>query len=207
MALVNIQNYFNHKSVKLSDSFIVIIDGEESYRCAGFTPPKIAEWNEEEYSFGNASQKFLIPKLDVVQELQLELYEGYTKDKTSGATNGLKTKNFIQRLKNNGITFGKAFESTQDFQRNGYNAFDGTYVLDKDTDLLKIDHKTLDILILDNKLSSVVYEYRFRNLRLCKAEPYELSYQDESLTKWNLSYVFEEMSKGSPKNGVYKLNG
>lgn len=206
MALVNIQNYFKHKSIKLSDSFIVIIDGKESYRCASFTPPKIAEWNEEEYNFGNVSQKFLIPKLDIVQELQIELYEGYTKDETSGAVNGLKTKKFIQQLKDDGISFGKAFESAQDFRRNGYNAFNGTYVLDENTNLLKIDHKTLDILILDNKLSKAVYEYRFRNLRLCKAEPYELNYQDESLTKWNLSYIFEEMDKGAPTNGYYKSN-
>lgn len=198
MALVNIQNYFNNKSIKLSDSFIVRIDGDECYRCASFTVPKIAEWNEEEYKFGNVSQKFLIPKLDIVQELQIDLYEGYMLG-SDGLEMGLRTKTRIQQQKTGGVAFGKAFASEQDFGRTGYNAFDGAY------DLERVDHDTIDILVLDNRLSQVVYEYNFRNLKLCKAEPYELSYQDESLTKWCLSYVFEEMSKGVPENGSYEF--
>lgn len=196
MPLVNVQQYFNTKTVKLSDSFVVIIDGYESFRCASFTPPKIAEWNEEEYKYGNLSQKFMIPKMDVVQELQIELYENATQ------TN-LRTKHSIQQQKAKGASIGNCFAADQDFGINGYNNFYGKYYLEKENKS-NFDHKTLDILILNNRLSTVVYEYNFRNLRLCKAEPYELSYQDESLTKWNLSYVFEEMSKGVPNENKYK---
>lgn len=190
MPLVSARNYFANKSIKLSDSFVVIIDNKETFRCAAFTVPKIAEWNEEEYQYGNVSQKFMIPKLDVVQELQLELYEGYQYENKQERS--LTTKKLFFQQKNDGITVGNGYGSWQDFGPDGYTRFGADYFLNK------VDFKELKIQILNNQLTKVVYEYVFRNLKLTKAEPYELSYQDESLTKWSLSFTFESMEKGVP---------
>jgi len=195
MPLVNASKYFQVKSIKLSDSFVVRIDGKESFRCAAFTVPKIAEWNEEEYKYGNVSQKFLIPKLDLNYELSLELYEGY------GAVGKnpegkLQTKKLLFGQKHDGQSIGNGFYSVQDFTTQGYTQFNGTYLMNKH------DFKDLDIYILNNRLSHVVYEYHFHNLKLTKAEPYELSYQDEALTKWSLGFVFETMEKGAPEKPI-----
>jgi hypothetical protein len=51
------------------------------------------------------------------------------------------------------------------------------------------------IKVLDNDLSKCVYEYRFTNLKLIKAEPYEFSYDDEAACKWTLAFTFERMEK------------
>lgn len=195
MPLVNASKYFQTKSIKLSDSFIVRIDGKESFRCAAFTVPKIAEWNEEEYKYGNVSQKFLIPKIDLNYELTLELYEGYDPDgkKKEGA---LHNKKLFFGQKHDGQSIGNGFYSVQDYTTQGYTEFNGQY------NLANHDFKELDIFILNNRLSHVVYEYHFHNLKLTKAEPYELSYQDESLTKWSLGFTFESMEKGAPDNPI-----
>ena len=199
MPLVKANNYFNTKSIKLSDSFIVRLDGKECFRCASFTVPKVAEWTEEEYSYGNVSQKFLIPKIDIQQELQLELYEGYVADGKEREAH-LMTKEALFNQNPDGQSLGKGFTSNQNFSTDGYTVLNGTYNVDKH------DYTNIDIFILDNRLAKVVYEYHFHNLKLTKAEPYELSYQDEALTKWSLGFVFESMEKGVPESGPYSVN-
>lgn len=214
--LVNIQNYFKNKSVKLSDSYKAIFNGSECYSCCGFTIPKIVEWNTEEYSYGNVTQKFLIPKLDILPELKIEIYESYDLD--SDGKRVLKRKSQLWNQNDIGQNIGNAFASNQYFANDGYSDLDGSYgtfegvmtreeALDnhsrgtykQNNGVLRWnmnDYKTLDIQILNNSLYKVVYQYHFEDLRLTTAEPYELSYQDESTTKWTLGFLFKSMKKG-----------
>lgn len=195
--LVNIQNYFKNKSVKLSDSYVAIFNGSESYSCCGFTIPKVVEWTTEEYSFGNVTQKFLIPKLDMIPELKIELYESYDKSSKDNSQI-LKRKNQLWNQKSNGQNVGNAFYSDQDFSTDGYTTLKGIYgrYIDGELQWNNYDYKTLEIQILNNTLSKVVYKYYFEDLRLTTAESYDLSYQDESVTKWTLGFVFKSMKKG-----------
>ena len=75
--MLKIGNYFRAKSIKLSDSYTCTVYNKESdpvecIQCIGFTAPKILQYNEEVYKYGNLAQKFLIPKLDVVHEFTVD---------------------------------------------------------------------------------------------------------------------------------------
>lgn len=188
MSGLNVANWFSNKSVKLSDAFAVVINDSknngEAYRCAGFTIPKVAEWNEEVHKFGNTSHKMLIPKLDVLQELTIELYEGYDKyNKLLTAQNAGLFGNVSEQVKN-----GLSFTSFSNYDKFGYAQRSAKYDDSR-------DYKSLTIYILSNDLSRCVYKYHFENLVLTKAVPYELSYSDESITKWSLSFIFESFTK------------
>ena len=74
--MLKIGNYFRVKSIKLSDSYTCTVYNKESdpvecIQCIGFTAPKILQYNEEVYKYGNLAQKFLIPKLDALQKSAL----------------------------------------------------------------------------------------------------------------------------------------
>lgn len=188
MSGLNVANWFSRKSVKLSDAFAVVInktaDQGEAYRCAGFTIPKVAEWNEEVHKFGNTSHKILIPKIDILQELTIELYEGYSSDEKLLTTQLSKLfGNNVENVKN-----GAGFTSFENYSTKGYDLRTAKY---DDAN----DYKSLTIYILTNDLSKCVYKYQFENLALTKAVPYELSYSDESITKWSLSFIFESFTK------------
>lgn len=199
MGLVQVDDWFNKKSVKLSDAFIVVFDGNESFRCAGFTIPKVAEWNEQVHKFGNTSHKMLIPKIDMVQELSIELYEGYTR-KNNGEILQTAQNSFFWKLTNpGGFNVGAGFFNYSDYDSTGYNMLKGDYKRSA------VDVKHLEIYVLDNNLRKAVYKYTFRNLKLTKFTPYELSYNDESITKWSLSFVFESFTKESDNTPAAKL--
>jgi len=198
---VSIQNWFANKSVKLSDSFIVEFDGNESFRCAGFSIPKVAEWNEEVHKFGNTSHKVLIPKIDMLQELTVELFEGYTSMTSGGETLKTACQSFFWKIAQGGFTNGRGFTNYADYDSSGYNHLKGVYSTKKP------DFDKVTIYILNNRLNKVVYKYEFFDLYLTKYTPYELSYSDESITKWSLSFVFSKFIKSvpdDPDDGVVK---
>ena len=77
--MLRIGNYFRAKSIKLSDSYTCTVYNKEAepvecIQCIGFTAPKILQYNEEVYKYGNLAQKFLIPKLDVVHEFTIDFF-------------------------------------------------------------------------------------------------------------------------------------
>lgn len=196
--LVNIPGFFATKSIKLSDSFIVSIDGVVNFRCAGFTIPKTVEFNEEVHKFGNATHKMLIPKIDILPELQLELYEDYGVSKSGNTVLSTSDKMFWpcsdggQHSSNSFIEYGR-------YSNQGYDMLKGQYFLDK------TDIKRLDIFILSNDLRKTVYKYSFYDLVLTKYTQYDLSYSDESLCKWSLTYTFGKMVKGIDDQNAEKL--
>lgn len=205
-SLINVPGYFSNKSVKLSDSFVVVIDGVESYSCAGFTIPKMNEFNEEVHKFGNASQKILIPKYDILPELSIELYESYKNDDKAKnrILNIQEGTNFFATVDEGKQSAGSNYYEKGNFDSTGYTVLKGFY------DKTKVDIEQLDIYVLNNRLTKYIYQYSFSNLRLTKCTPPELSYSDESLAKWSLSFVFEKFSKGAiskPAEGVLPQDG
>lgn len=197
---VNIQGFFNRKSIKLSDSFKVTVwydEGkapEELFNCAGFTLPKL-EYNEETATYGNITQTFLIPKYDNPMELTLELYEGYRWESD-------KKFHFIVRDRfmkdtDHGFTIGKSFSVNQQFSRSGYTTNEVTYKepFAKNTTRQNHDFSKIEIEILDNRLSKTVMKYTFTNLFVTNVKQYNLSYDDESLAKWEVSFICETYQK------------
>ena len=71
--LKSVTEFWKNKSIKLSDSFQVLItfkNGNEPtslYNCTGFTIPKL-EYEEEVLSYGNLAQVFQTPKYDSCKE-------------------------------------------------------------------------------------------------------------------------------------------
>ena len=97
MALVNLTKFWQNKSIKLSDSFDVLIrysyydenekemDFERLVNCTGFTLPKL-EYEEETYEYGNVAQVFVKPKYDSCKELTLEFTEYMTTTENKSGT-------------------------------------------------------------------------------------------------------------------------
>ena len=180
-----INKFLNEKTIKLNDSYQVLYehylgkDKGEFYNCIGFSIPKIYEWNEEVHTYGNMSQKFLIPKTDLVQTLSIDLLE-FIDRKDKSNEQFLRIRRYATTGDNH-LTYSNSYKIAG-------NRYTGIY---SNTD----NFKEMTIKILDNDLSKCVYEYRFTNLKLIKAEPYEYSYDDEAACKWTLSFTFERMEK------------
>ena len=187
-----VQKFLSEKTVKLNDSYQVNYvhyknDEEHSseyyngefYNCIGFSIPKIYEWNEEVHTYGNMSQKFLIPKTDLVQTLSLDLLEFIDRNDAS--------KEQFLRIRRYATTGDNHLTYSNSYKIAG-SRYTGIYS--------NIDNfNEITIKILDNNLSKCIYTYYFTNLKLIKAEPYEFSYDDESACKWTLTFTFEKMDK------------
>ena len=180
-----VNKFLNEKTVKLNDSYQVLYehytgkDKGEFYNCIGFSIPKIYEWNEEVHTYGNMSQKFLIPKTDLVQTLSIDLLEFIERNDDTNQQ-FLKIRRYVTTGSKH-LTYSNSYKITND-------AYTGEY---SNTD----NFKEIKIKILDNNLSKCIYEYKFTDLKLIKAEPYEFSYDDEAACKWTLSFTFATMEK------------
>lgn len=217
--MLKIGNYFREKTVKLSDSYQVLITGDEGQtecvQCIGFTPPKILQYNEEVYKYGNAAQKFLIPKTDVVFEATFDFFESLDSSKIkasedfkldkdargSAPATGLgieswffrkiykkskkPNKEFIHR-------YGNGFSLTETFSDQFGLTREATYELGEKG----IDFKEIKVLIKNNMLTQDVLAYTFKNCKIAKAVPYEFDYQGEDLCKWTITFTFDEYTKG-----------
>ena len=180
-----IKKFLQEKTVKLNDSYQVEYvhylgnDRGEFYNCIGFSVPKMYEWNEEVHTYGNMSQKFLIPKTDLVQTLSLDLLE-FIDDSSEGNVPFLRIRKYATNGGNH-LTYSNTYKITD-------NAYTGEYSTTN-------NFSEITIKILNNDLTYPVYKYTFTNLKLIKAEPYEFSYDDESACKWTLTFTFETMTK------------
>ena len=171
---------FYQNTIKLNDSYQVLAtfpDNQttpvELVNCVGFSIPKPYEWNEEVHKYGNMSQKFLIPKVDILPTLTIELLE-YIND-----SNELAVRKLLSHGKR--ITYSKSYDISERYTA----AYRPT----------QKDLSHLTIKILDNNLSKCVYAYDFSNLTITKADPYEFSYEDDSVCKWTITFIFESMDK------------
>lgn len=203
--MLRIGNYFRAKSIKLSDSYTCTVYNKaaepvECIQCIGFTAPKILQYNEEVYKYGNLAQKFLIPKFDVVHEFTIDFFESFdTRDVQAGAegvtsikgvlTNsvatGLGIKDWI--LKDN---FGNGFRLSEIFDNSVGGTQAANYMLGA------IDFPQIKIDIWKNDFSKKVYGYTFTNCKIAKIVPYEFDYQGEDLCKWTITFTFDSMTKG-----------
>lgn len=204
--MLKIGNYFRAKSIKLSDSYTCTVYNKESdpvecIQCIGFTAPKILQYNEEVYKYGNLAQKFLIPKLDVVHEFTVDFFESFdtadvragvegvtaVKDELSNSVaSGLGIKDWI--LRNN---YGKGFKLSEIFNSGVGGTQTGNYLLGA------IDFPLITIDVWKNDFSKEVYRYTFTNCKIAKVVPYEFDYQGEDLCKWTVTFVFDECKKDS----------
>ena len=210
MALTKLRDFWDKKSIKLSDTFDVFIDfnndGSEPERfveCCGFTIPKL-EYEEETYAYGNMEQIFLIPKYDSCKELVLEFFE------TTSTELEVKSKPYI--------------DDNQDLkwkvEKN--NTFNSSVILNKFLDYISLDINqkyinsngvsirqtnygsysstiksipNIIIKIMDNKLRKYVYEYSFYNLQVINYTLYNLEYQSDSPCTLSISFSFEDYKK------------
>lgn len=193
-SLLNVPNYFKTKTIKLSDNYVVFIkytnsEGvalEEEWRCIGFTIPKVAEFDTDVYKYGNVAQTFIIPKTDLVQEVSIEIME-------SELDKGLKVENdFFSCLTAGGQNMGNGFNVERRYDINGYTTNTGTYNING------YDIDQMEIAILDNTMTRIVYRYIFTELKLANAETYDMNYEDDTITKYTLTFTFNQMIKGRP---------
>ena len=205
MSLNSLTNFWNNKSIKLSDSFVVLIkfnntdEYKELYTCCGFTIPKI-EYEEETLKYGNMEQIFLTPKYDSCKELTLEFFETWNFTDSYFESNITRNKETNELNYNNELkwhicpacTLDKVFKYInltihQKYSSNIKTTNFGLY--DSDMNAKLIDNIT--IKILDNKLKKFVYKYSFDNLKIINYSIYNLEYQSDSPCKVTVNLAFE----------------
>ena len=212
--LKSVTEFWKNKSIKLSDSFEVLItfkNGKEPtslYNCTGFTIPKL-EYEEEVLSYGNLAQVFQTPKYDSCKELTLEFTEMMDKSK-----NKTKEKQMVVLSK---VFEYMGFDTKQLFANGGLQSNSATYHFDKII-------PTIEIKILNNKLWRYKYKYHFGNLKIVNYSIYNLDYQNESPCKVTVYLAFEtyykqaidepvdygveqEKPKPAPQDPIYDPNG
>ena len=183
--LKSVTEFWKNKSIKLSDSFEVLItfkNGKEPtslYNCTGFTIPKL-EYEEEVLSYGNLAQVFQTPKYDSCKELTLEFTEMMDKSK-----NKTKEKQMVVLSK---VFEYMGFDTKQLFANGGLQSNSATYHFDKII-------PTVEIKILNNKLWRYKYKYHFGNLKIVNYSIYNLDYQTESPCKVTVNLAFETYYK------------
>ena len=183
--LKSVTEFWKNKSIKLSDSFEVLItfkNGNEPtslYNCTGFTIPKL-EYEEEVLSYGNLSQVFQTPKYDSCKELTLEFTEMMDKTKEKN-----KEKQMVVLSK---VFKYMGFDTKQLFANGGLQSNSATYHFDKII-------PTIEIKILNNNLWRYKYKYHFGNLKIVNYSIYNLDYQTESPCKVTVNLAFETYYK------------
>ncbi len=183
--LKSISEFWKNKTIKLSDSFEVLItfkNGNEPtslYNCTGFTIPKL-EYEEEVLSYGNLAQVFQTPKYDSCKELTLEFTEMMDKTKKKD-----KEKQMVVLSK---VFEYMGFDTKQLFANGGLQRNFATYHLDKII-------PTIEIKILNNNLWRYKYKYHFGNLKIVNYTVYNLDYQSESPCKVTVNLAFETYYK------------
>ena len=212
--LKSVTEFWKNKSIKLSDSFEVLItfkNGNEPtslYNCTGFTIPKL-EYEEEVLSYGNLAQVFQTPKYDSCKELTLEFTEMMDKTKKKD-----KEKQMVVLSK---VFEYMGFDTKQLFANGEMQSNFATYHFDKII-------PTIEIKILNNKLWRYKYKYHFGNLKIVNYTVYNLDYQNESPCKVTVNLAFEtyykqaidepvdygeelEKQKPTPQDPIYDPNG
>ena len=210
--LKSVTEFWKNKSIKLSDSFEVLItfkNGNEPtslYNCTGFTIPKL-EYEEEVLSYGNLAQVFQTPKYDSCKELTLEFTEMMDKTKKKD-----KEKQMVVLSK---VFEYMGFDTKQLFANGEMQSNSATYHFDKII-------PTIEIKILNNKLWRYKYKYHFGNLKIVNYSIYNLDYQNESPCKVTVNLAFEtyykqaidepvdygeELEKPKPQDPIYDPNG
>ena len=204
MALVNLTKFWQNKSIKLSDSFDVLIrysyydenekemDFERLVNCTGFTLPKL-EYEEETYEYGNVAQVFVKPKYDSCKELTLEFTEYMTTTENKSGTiydNSVVLNKILKSLGYNltqKYTTGLSVNYAQYARYNEKKEEIGNILDDYISEI--------DIKIMNNKLWRYVYKYHFANLKIVNYSIYNLDYQSESPCKVSVTLAFETYKK------------
>lgn len=189
MGLLNIYKYQTTKTVKLSDSFQVLIklnpndygklDEKNPYNklmiqppengylellsCTGVTPPSY-KFKSETMAYGNNLKTILIPDYESLEPLELEFFEYYETD-VSG-----KQILMINELVN--LFLNKLFD-TEHF----------TYKL---ADFIP----ELIIKVFNNDFTKHILTYRFRDLKLASYSKYDLDYSSNDIAKWTLTFSY-----------------
>ena len=174
--LVNLTKFWNNKSIKLSDSFDVLLTvGDKEKRlinCTGFTIPKL-EYEEETYEYGNVAQVFQKPKYDSCKEMTLEF------------TETMVGKNYSYMLSR--IFEEMGYKLSQTYS-TGLMTNTAKYEIDK-----KINQ--LEIKIMNNKIWIYIFKYHFDNLKIVNYTTYNLDYQSDSPCKVTVTLAFETFYK------------
>ena len=179
-------NFWEEKSIKLSDSFAVFIQNydekgnvkapEELYTCTGFTLPKL-EQDEETLEYGNVAQVFLTPKYDSCKEITLE---------------------FMERIKdNNGkpVTLSKILKLINEKAFQLKQKYDYGYMVNTGDYLLNYLIPYLEIKVMNNKLWRYNFKYHFELLKIVNYSIYNLDYQSDSPCKVTITLAFEKYWK------------
>lgn len=185
MGLCNVYSWQMNKTVKLSDSYQVLLRlNAEDYKIVGnqqLDDPYIElydcisvglpsyKYKEEIYQYGNNAKKFLIPDYESgLEDLTLEFNEHY----------------------------GNKFVNNENVQCLAINELVSlclSKLFDIKTFAYKLDDyiQEIKVRIFDNRFSKIAMEYVFNNLKLTNYEKYDLDYSSSEIARWKLSFSYQ----------------
>lgn len=174
MALKVDIDYFEKKSVKLSDSFEVLYKTKstDGYKllesCLSFTLPNFS-FKEEVHTYNNRKSVVLIPDYDSVSDIKFSILEN---------SKGYNIKNIKEWI-------NSTFNVNSINYKNVFN-----YALNE-----------ICIKIFSNDFSKLVEEYFFYNLKITDYNLYELNYEsgDALDCKLDFSMSFEKSTYNKNK--------
>lgn len=174
MGLCDVYNYQSIKTIKLNDTYEVLIrmnnsdtEGYSLYECSSVTLPTYKP-KTETYQYGNNVKTFVYPDYQSVTNLELEMIEHYTdNDKLS-----------VQNLVNACL----------------HKLFDVEHFSYKLTDYI---HE-IRIKVYNNNFSHSVLEHVFNDLKLVDYKKYDLDYSSSEVAKWTLKFSFQSYYIATP---------
>ena len=204
MGLCNLYEYQNTKTVKLSDSYSVelwldkddfstantpankkdkVLNLEtvpENYKLVLFNCTDVTlpafKYKPEIYKYGNNEKTFLVPDYSSLDDVTIELMEYYDNNDNL----------VVQQLVN--LFLNKIFDpETFTYKMHDYI-------------------KQLEIKVYNNNFSSLIYVYRFKNLKLTNYTKYDLDYSSANPAKWKLTFSYMEYQAIPEANYDYNVN-
>lgn len=187
MGFLNIYQYANTKTVKLNDTYQVLIKlGDKDYGELGLSKPDsgyielftcnnvklpMFSYKEEEYKFGNNRRTILIPDYESLDDLELTLLETYPEHINTYYGN-----------ENNNICDIQSYIDL--FLHKLYDVEYHAYKYHEYIPEIKIN-------ITNNNFDEIIYEYIFKNLKLTNYNSYTLDYSSTSPVEWTLSFSYQ----------------
>lgn len=211
MSSLPIQKYFQEKSIKLSDSFMIELqqygkDKKEVVYPLEFSIPT-RSYSEDFYKYGNGGQTFLIPNYNSLNEVSITVTEtdncDYFKsivDRSAAESNtNSSSPNYFGNMKieQSITTYGYAKNLVKYHDGKTLNEIIEERNLETKTKEDIFDLSSLNIFIMDNSFNVPVYAYKFQDLVLLGCDVYTLDYNDESPAKLTFRFGFERFSRGT----------
>lgn len=213
MGLLNIFDFENKKSLKLSDSYRVFIklnkndfadstkknhlfiNAPDNYifeflNCIDVKIPEFS-YTEEVFKYGNNSKLVLIPNPESLDDLSLDFYEYYY-DRVLSNNSGINDNSTQIHKKGLFIKDFVNFALNKLFDQRSFTYIMNSYIPEIRINIVPNNALRLPINKYGSENGNI--SYVFKNLKLTDYTIYGLDYSSTDLAKWSLKFSYTDYS-------------